>query len=102
MQSIEVKGTESIGNVLAQYGKIVADGNKKRITLSIAVSSTLSTVAKSASVSSEDKESALDKMTCAEREAVAKFERLAKAAAKARVKGETSERWSSTVWIEKA
>ena len=98
---IDTTGTETIGNLLAKFGKIVNDGKSKVITLRLSVASSLSEVKKSASLSSEDTAHAMARLSPAERLTVEKFQALAKAHAAQRVEGQTSERWKSTVIVEK-
>ncbi len=99
---IETTGSDTLGNVLSQFGKIVDDGKKKTITLSFEVSSSLSMVKKSAAVSQADTALAMASLTAEEKAIVDKFKALEKQAAAARVQGQESERWKSTVSISKA
>jgi hypothetical protein len=99
MKKIEVTGSTTIGNILSEYGKIVDSGKANSITFVIDVSSKLEMVKKSAVVSRADTESALAKLSAAEREIVKKFQAMEKTIAAKRVQGEQSQRWKSAIAV---
>jgi hypothetical protein len=99
MKKIEVTGSTSIGNILAEYGKILDTGKVNSITLEIQVSSKLETVKKSAVVSRADTDAALAKLSAEEIAIVKKFQQLEKTFAAARVAGQESDRWKSSIVI---
>ena len=99
MKKIEVTGSTSIGNILAEYGKILDTGKVNSITLEIQVASNLEKVKKSAVVSRADTDAALAKLTDEEKAIVKKFQQMEKTFAAARVAGQESDRWKSAIVI---
>ena len=99
MKKIEVTGSTTIGNILSEYGKILDTGKVNSITLEIQVASNLEKVKKSAVVSRADTDAALDKLSTEEIAIVKKFQQLEKTFAAARVAGQESDRWKSSIVI---
>jgi hypothetical protein len=92
--ALPIKGTSTIGEIALAMGA-TPDGHAYSFNLSVEIVGEEIQTKSSASVSNADKESALASLTPAERKAVEKFNTLAKAAAAARVDGQTSTR---TTW----
>ncbi len=94
MIALPIKGTSTIGEIALAMGA-TPDGHAYSFHLAVEIVGEEIITKASASVSNDDKQSALASMTAAERKAVEKFNTLAKAAAAARVDGQTSTR---TTW----
>jgi hypothetical protein len=92
--ALPIKGTSTIAEIALAMGAS-PDGHAYSFTLALEIVGEEITTKASASVSNDDKQSALASMTAAERKAVEKFNTLAKAAAAARVDGQTATR---TTW----
>lgn len=96
-KSIPFKGTDAIGAILTEFGKI-AVGNTRKITLEIEVISTMSLVCVPVIPNKEDKEKALATLTETERAEFARLstllDRKAKSYAATRIDGATAERWA--------
>jgi hypothetical protein len=99
MNAIPFKGTDTIGSILANFGKIKTNGTKAFTITITDLESTLTSVKVSAIATKADKESALATLTPSEQATLAKLQakvdKLAKESAEKRVQGQTAERWST-------
>jgi hypothetical protein len=89
--ALPIKGSTTIASIAEAMGAS-PDGHAYSFTLALEIVGEEIITKASASVSNDDKQSALASMTAAERKAVEKFNTLAKAAAAARVDGQTATR----------
>jgi len=98
-QSVEIKGTTTLGEILASFGK-VEDGKQVSVTLQVTATSIMRQDQVPSLANASDKETVLNSLSQAEKQAlesaqalVASFAEACKSQAKSRLAGQTRQVW---------
>ena len=101
-ENVEVKGTTTLGEILASFGKI-QDGKEVSVTLQVTATSLMREDQVPSLANASDKESVIASLSKGEREAlesaqalVASFNEACKSHAKSRLAGQTRQVWLTT------
>ena len=102
----QFKGTDTIANILATFGKVKTNGTKPFTLVFSNVESSLATVAVSTVANKEEKEQALFVLSDEERGTLARLQERVKKEEKRlamlRTAGKTAERWTTVGEVELA